>query len=77
MKFNERLQELLGHEVWIVLVPLAAGDEEENGNFCGGNLLEVGDDYIFLCSKDENTGASNVIGAEWFIPLEKIYTVIH
>ncbi len=80
MKFQERLRELIGHEVWVMPLPEPSGKDgaiAEATSFCGGTLHEIGDDYLMIRSDDGEYEVRTIIGAEWLIAMAKVYGVIH
>ena len=80
MKLQERLRELIGHEVWIMSMPESSGNDgtmAEATSFCGGTLHEIGYDYLLVRSDDGEDGIRAIVGAEWFIAMAKVYGVIH
>ena len=80
MKLQERLRELIGHEVWVMSLPEPSGKDgaiAEATSFCGGTLREIGDDYLLVRSDDGEDEVRAIIGAEWFIAMAKVYGVIH
>lgn len=72
MKFYERLNELIGHEV---IVSTRIADEE--GDVPGGILEEVGEDYLLVRTEDEGKGGFAITGAQWFLNLAMVIHVIH
>lgn len=85
MNLNERLIGMIGHEVIINTREvnfIQEGEEDddevqENTGMPPGVLEEVGDDYILLKTMDEDKGGFADIGAEWFVSLSWVASIIH
>ena len=84
MNLNERLICLTGHEIIINTreTNFIQGEEESDEELEGsgmppGVLEEVGDDYLLLKTADEDKGGFADIGAEWFVSLSWVASIIH
>lgn len=72
MELNERLKELIGHEVHV-----QAYMEKEDGGIPGGTLKEVGLDYILIETKEEEQGGHAIKGADWWVRLATTAAIFH
>jgi len=72
MKYYEKLQALIGHEV--IITTFLKDDERE---IPPGDIIEVGEDYLVLKTKAEEEGGFALEGAEWFLGLDKVIHIIH
>ena len=85
LNLNERLIGMIGHEVIIntrEMNFIQEGEEDdgavqENAGMPPGILEEAGDDYILLQTMDEDKGGFADIGAEWFVSLSWVASIIH
>lgn len=87
MNLNERLMSIIGHEVIINTREMNfiqegdgeddEGDVQEGPGMPPGVLEEVGDDFVLLRTMDEDKGGFADIGAEWFVSLSWIASIIH
>jgi hypothetical protein len=85
LNLNERLMDMVGHEViintremnFIQEVEEDDDDVQENTGMPPGVLEEVGVDYVLLKTMDEDKGGFADIGAEWFVSLSWVASIIH
>jgi hypothetical protein len=72
MQLNERLAQLVGHEVFVT-----TQIQNEDSDIPGGTLQEVGVDYLVVKTEDEERGGHAIIGAEWLITLAPVVAITH
>ena len=72
MNLNERLQDLIDHEVTITMT-----FTDDAKKVPPGVIEEVGDDYLILKTEEEKDGKVNCTSAEWIISLITLNQVIH
>jgi hypothetical protein len=72
MQLNERLAQLVGHEVFVT-----TQIQNEDSDIPGGTLQEVGVDYLVVKTEDEERGGHAIIGAEWLVTLATVVAITH
>lgn len=72
MQLHERLKNLVGHEIFV-----HTRTEDDERGVPGGTLQEVGTDYLIVKTEDEEKGGFATTGAQWFVILPWIISIIH
>ncbi|MBI4197854.1 MAG: hypothetical protein HY533_01930 [Chloroflexi bacterium] len=72
MNLQEHLKQLIGHDFIINM----SDDSDEQG-VPPGRLQEVGDNYVLIRTKSEEQGGFANEGAEWFVCLPHLTSLIH
>ncbi len=74
---SRRLKTLVGHDMIINMLYDAHDEDGIPSGIPAGRLREVGDDYLFLETKAESEGGFAGEGAEWFVSLKHVTSIIH
>ncbi len=72
MKLSDYLQQLIGHELFFNQCL-----EDEKETLPGGELLEVGEDFICIKTEKEENGGFASDDSVWIVPMRTIISIIH
>ncbi|MFH1141847.1 MAG: hypothetical protein V1724_09370 [Chloroflexota bacterium] len=71
---SECLSPLVGHDF---IINLVNDDADGDGGPPPGRLKEVGKDYVVVLTKSGDEGGFANEGAEWFVPIQHITSMVH
>ncbi len=74
---RQRLKALVGHDMIVNVLHDAHDEEGIPSGIPPGRLREIGDDYLLLETRAESDGGFAGEGAEWFVSLQYVTSIIH
>jgi hypothetical protein len=72
VNLQERLKQLIRHD-FIISMP----DDSDEKGVPPGRLQDVGDNYVLIRTKSDEEGGFANEGAEWFVCLPHVSSLIH